>query len=299
MWQLYALGSLIASSGESVVDKIAIVADRRIDSLVATFWRLALFFLFTIVIGFFGWLGGIQFSFNTLIVLVAAMGIGNSLIYTYLLRRVEITGIGAITYLSPFLFLIIDTRLLHTTFSASELTGIFLMVLGGFAFAIDGKTHHFKREFSPLVWLMLFYMVAYTGVESYAFKYLHDVSGTTAVGFTLSYGVLMVAGLLVLVVVRGESHLLWKHAAKIYVPRVAISKAFDAAGSVLWVQALTLAAVSQVSAMEALEPLVLFVFTILVQDILRLRTDEKLSRGRMRWKAAAVSMLVLGGLLVS
>jgi drug/metabolite transporter (DMT)-like permease len=299
MWQLYALGSLIASSGESVVDKIAIVADRRIDSLVATFWRLALFFLFTLVIGYFGWLGGIRFSFNALIALVAAMGIGNSLIYTYLLRRVEITGIGAITYLSPFLFLIIDTRLLHTTFSGSELAGIFLMVLGGFAFAIDGKTHHFKREFSPLVWLMLFYMVAYTGVESYAFKYLHDLSGTTAVGFTLSYGVLMVAGLLALVVVRGKSHLLWKHAAKIYVPRVAISKAFDAASSVLWVQALTLAAVSQVSAMEALEPLVLFVFTVIVQDFLRLRTDEKLSRGRMRWKAAAVSMLVLGGLLVS
>jgi len=299
MWQLYALASLFASSGESVVDKIAIVGDRRIDSLVATFWRIALFFFFTLVIGFFGWLGGVQFSFNLLILLVASMGIGNSHIYTYLLRRVEITGIGAISYLSPFIFLAIDTRVLHTALSGSEITGIVLMVLGGFSFAIDGKTHHFKREYSPLVWLMLFYMVVYTGIESYAFKYLHDSYGTTAVGFTLSYGILMIAGLLALVVLQKKSRLLWKQAARAYIPRVAISKTFDAAGTVLWMQALTLAAVSQVSAMQALEPLVLFVFTILVQDFSRLRTDEKLGRGRMRWKAAAVSMLVLGGLLVS
>jgi drug/metabolite transporter (DMT)-like permease len=299
MWQLYALGSLFASSGESVFDKVAIVSDRSVDSLIATFWRLVLFFLFTLVIGWFGWLGGIQFSFNWLIVLVAATGIGNSLIYTYLLRRVEITGIGAIAYLSPFVFLIIDTRLLHTTFTGGEIAGIILMVLGGFAFAVDGRTHPFKREYSPLVWLMLLYMVAYSGIESYAFKYLHGVSGITAVGFTVSYGVLMVVGLLALVLFLGKQHLLWKRAAQLYIPRVSISKAFDAASSVLWVQALTLAAVSQVSAMQALEPIVLFALTMLVQDVLRLRTGEKLGRSRLHWKAAAISMLVIGGLLVN
>lgn len=299
MWQLYALGSLFASAGESVVDKVAIVNDRRIDSSVATFWRLVLFFFFTLVIGAFGWLGGIQFSFNWLILLVAATGVVNSLIYTYLLRHIEVTGIGAITYLSPFLFLLIDTRLLHTSLSSGEIAGIFLMVLGGFAFAIDGKTHHFKRELSPLVWGMFLFMVAYIGIESYAFKYLHETDGITATGFLISYGAWMMVGLFALVVLRGKTHLLWKHAAKVYVPRVVVSKAFDAASSVLWVQALTLAAVSQVSAMEALEPLVLFVFTVLVQDILRLRAGEKLGKGRMQWKSAAIAMLVLGGLLVN
>ena len=299
MWQLYALGSLFASASQSVADKVAIVADRRIDSLVATFWRLLLFFVFTLVIGLFGWLGTIQFSFNWVILLVAMAGICNSLIYTSLLRRIEITGIGAITYLSPFLFLLIDTRILHTRLSGGEIAGIFLMVLGGFAFAIDGKTHHFKRELSPLVWIMFLFMVIYSGIESYSFKYLHGLNGITAVGFTVSYGLVMVIGLLAFVVLGGRSHLLWKHAAKTYLPRIAVSKAFDATSSVLWVQALTLAAVSQVSAMEALEPLVLVVFTVLVQDILRFRAGEKTGRGRMQWKAAAVSMLVLGGLLVN
>ena len=46
----------------------------------------------------------------------------------------------------------------------------------------------------------------------------------------------------IVVIVGGKTHLLWKRPAKIYIPRIAVSKAFDAASSVLWVQALTLAA---------------------------------------------------------
>ncbi|HEV3245144.1 MAG TPA: hypothetical protein VG102_02215 [Candidatus Paceibacterota bacterium] len=299
MWQLYVLGSLIAGAGESVVDKVAIVGDRRIDSFVATFWRILLFFLWTLVIGLFGWLGGIQFIFAPVVFLIAAMSIVNSLIWTSLLRRVEVTGIGAISYLAPFLYLVIDTRVLHTSFSGGEVAGIFLMVLGGFAFAIDGKTHHFKKELSPAVWLMFIYMALFGGIEGYSFKYLHALYGTTAVGFTLSYGALMCAGLFVIIIARGKSHLLWKSTARRYIPYVTFSKAFDATSTVLWTQALTFAAVSQVSAMGALEPIVLFACTVLVQDVLRMRTGEKLDRSRTRWKAAAVSMLVLGGLLVN
>ena len=78
-----------------------------------------------------------------------------------------------------------------------------------------------------------------------------------------------------------------------------VSKAFDAMSTILWTQALTLAAVSQVSAMGALEPLVLFASTIIVQDVMRFSTGEKLDRKRTRWKAAAISMLVVGGLLMN
>lgn len=299
MWQLYVLGSLFASAGEDVTDKVAIVSDRRIDSTIATFWRILLFFLCTLVIAWIGILGGFQFIFVPVVFLVAILSIINSFIWTSLLRRVEITGIAAISYLAPFLYLVIDTRLLHTTLSAGEIVGIFLMVLGGFAFAIDGKTHHMKKELSPLVWLMFVYMALYSGAESYAFKYVHASYGTSAMGFILSYGLVMCVGLLSVVVVRGKTRLLWKSAAKQYIPYVTVSKAFDATSTILWTQALTLAAVSQVSAMGALEPIVLFASTILVQDIMRFSTGEKLDRKRTRWKAAAISMLVIGGLLVN
>ena len=157
------------------------------------------------------------------------------------------------------------------------------MVLGGFAFAVDGKTHHFKKEFSPLVWFMLFYMVFYTGVEAYAFKLMNASTGISAPTFFVSTCAIAAVILFGLVVVQRKSHLLFKKPARIYMPRVAISKTFDALEAILWAQALTLAAVSQVSAMEALEPLVLFAVTVIMQDVLRFRAGEKLGRSRMRW----------------
>src|SRR5580704_2891508 len=113
MWQLFALASLFSSSCESVIDKVAIVSDKKVDSLVATFLRITVFFFATLVIALLGFLGGVQFIFVPLIFLVAFVGVANSLVYTYLLRRIEITGIFAFTYLAPFLFLAIDTRILQ------------------------------------------------------------------------------------------------------------------------------------------------------------------------------------------
>ena len=250
-------------------------------------------------IGLLGFLGNVSFVLTQVLVLVGIIGIGNSLIYTTLLRQIEITGIGAISYLAPFIFLAIDVKVLHTHLSGAQIAGIFLMVLGGFAFAVDGKTHHFKREYSPYVWLMLFYMVFYIGVEAYAFKLMNAATGISAPSFFVSTGIIATIGIFGIVIARGRSHLLFNRPALLYMPRVAISKTFDALESILWAIALTLAAVSQVSAMEALEPLVLFAVTVVVQDVLRFRAGEKLGRSRVKWKAAAVAMLVLGGLLVN
>lgn len=299
MWQLYVLGSLFASSGEYVTDKVAIVTNRRVDPLIASFWRMFFFVVCAGAIGALGWLGGVTFELNPLIVIVGIIGVGNSLAYTSLLRRVEVTGIGAISYLAPFLFLAIDVNVLHTQFTAQEVFGIILMVLGGFAFAVDGKTHHFKKELSPWVWLMLLYMVFYIGVMAYAFKLMNAATGISAPTFFVSTCAVATLILLGIVFAQRKSGLLFKRPARRYMPRVVLSKTFDALESILWAQALTLAAVSQVSAMEALEPLVLFVMTVVVQDVFRFRTNEKLGRSRLTWKAAAVSMLVLGGLLVN
>jgi drug/metabolite transporter (DMT)-like permease len=299
MWQLDVLGSLFASAGESVVDKFALASDKKIDSMVATFWRLFFFTVITFGIGMTGFLGGVHMLFTPVVFLVAFTGILNSLFYTYLQRHIEVLGIGAMTYLAPLLFLIIDTKVLHTSFTAAGVAGIFLMILGGFAFAIDGKTHRFKKEWSPRVWFMFLFSALYIGVEGYAFKYAHAVDGMGSISFCASYGVVMALGLLCVVVLQGKSHLLWRTHSQIYLPRVAVSKAFDAVSTVLWTQALIFAAVSQVSAMESLEPLVLFVATYLAQNVLRLRIEEKFGRKRLEWKAAAIALLVLGSVLMS
>lgn len=299
MWQLYALGSLFAAAGQGIVDKAAIVSDRKIDSMVATFWRIFFFTICTIVIGMTGLFGIIHFTFVPMVWIVATAGLVNSLFYTFMLRKIEIVSIVAITYLAPFAYLAVDTALLHTSLSAGEIAGIILMVLGGLGFALDGKTHRFKKEFTPLMWLMFVYNVLYTGVDAYGFKYVHMLYGTGSVAFSLSYSVLMTAGLLCIILFQRKAHLLYTRPAMVYIPQVLFSKSFDALNTVLWLQALALAAVSQVSAMDALEPLVFFVVTIIAQTFLRIRVNEKLGRSRLMWKAGAICFLVAGGILVS
>jgi uncharacterized membrane protein len=299
MWQLDVLGSLFASAGESVVDKVAFATDKRVDSMVATFWRIAFYTIFTIAIGLAGFLGGVHFLFAPIIWLVALAGIINSLFYTYLLRHIEVLGIGAMSYLAPFLFLAIDSKVLHTSLSAGAISGIVLMVLGGFAFAIDGKTHHFNRSWSPIVWIMFIYSALYIGIEGYSFKYAYATYHVGSIGFCASYGIVMALGLLLVVFFQGKSKLLFARASRKYLPRITVSKAFDAVSTILWTQALVYAAVSQVSAMESLEPLVLFVATFVAQDVLRMRVEEKFGRGRLKWKATAIALLVLGGVLMT
>lgn len=298
MWQLFALGSVVTAAGHNIVDKVALVTDKKIDFTAATFWR---FFIFTVlvgVVGLLGWAGPVEIVFTPLLALLALVSLTNGLFYTYLLEHVEVTSIGALYYFPPFLFLAIDTVVLQTSLSPSEIAGIILLVLGGLGFALDGKTHRMKKEFSKLVWAMFAFNVLFMGLQAYLFKYMNTEYGTSSASFLVSYGVLAVFGLLCIQIARGKFRALWTHPARIYIPRIAISKGFDAVSAILWTQALTLAAVSQVTAMNALAPLVLFIGTVFAQKVLRMRVEERLGRVRMEWKAAAVCFLVAGGMLV-
>lgn len=299
MWQLYAILSLFGSAGESVVDKTALVADRRVDHFVATFLRLCVLTIFALSLGYLGVMGNFELIFPPVILLVGVLTALNAIFNTYLLRHVEVTGIGAMYYLAPFLFLLIDTSVLHMQLSPQEIAGIILLVLGGVGFAVDGKTHHFKRELSPLVWAMFIYGALLTGFEGYVFKYLNASQGTTPISFFASYFLVCTVALLLLLIHQRKMRLLRSASARTYLPYIVISKSFGTFGNLMWAQALVTAAVSQVSAMQALEPLALFVVTVLVQDFLRFRVGERLGARRFRWKAVSVSLLVLGGLLVT
>ena len=226
------------------------------------------------------------------------------------MRRVEVTSIGAIYYLAPFLFLAIDSKIVHVSLSGGEVAGIFLLVLGGLGFAIDGKTHRLKRELSPMVWGLFLFSILYTGVEGYLFKYLNVHETMNAVSFVASYGIVgpsghaglgsvATAGMGCILAYQGKWHLLHGGPARAYVPYISLSKIFDALNTILWTEALVFAAVSQVSAMEALEPLVLFVVTAGLQGLMRFHMQEKLDIKRLHWKALSVSMLVLGGMLIT
>lgn len=299
MWQLYALGSLVAGAFEEVVDKAGLVRDPRVDSTVATFCRGICFFLATAAIGVAGILGEMALVFHWLIFVVASMSVIGALLYTYIVRHVEVVTFGAVAYLSALLFLVVDTLVLGIPLSWTQITGIILLVLGGVAFTLDGKTHHFNRELTWRVWGAFFFVyVLLTATEAYAFKYLHATHGFTGVGFYVSTSLVATALLFLVVLARGKIRFLFSHSTLLYVPYAIAGKSFDALNSVLFATALTFAAVSQVSAFSATSVLVLLAVATLAQQELHVRLKEKLDRARFIWKVGAIVLLVLGGFTV-
>lgn len=76
------------------------------------------------------------------------------------------------------------------------------------------------------------------------------------------------------------------------------SKSCDVGTTIFEAKALTLATVSQVSAMQALNPLVLLVVTATVQIVFKVHLAEKLDRANLAWKASMAALLVTGGFMV-
>jgi uncharacterized membrane protein len=105
--------------------------------------------------------------------------------------------------------------------------------------------------------------------------------------------------LLLVAIAAGKSRELFTRTTRIYVTQSIASKTCDAFNSIFWAQALTLAAVSQVSAFEASYPLVLFLSVLFVQGVLRIPLKEHFDRRHLWYKAIATLFLVAGGILVS
>src|SRR5579863_1067192 len=101
MWQLYELSALFTSAAQDIFDKLAIVRHNTIDTTVASFHRTAFFLLATIVIGLLGPLGSITLFFHWEVLLFAPFCVLVSLLWTYLLRNVEVMTMGAAFYLAP------------------------------------------------------------------------------------------------------------------------------------------------------------------------------------------------------
>lgn len=298
MWQLYVLGSLIASATENVIDKASLLGNVAVDFFVASFWRPFLFFIVTVIIGLLGWVGVLHFSFYWGILLLAPIGAFSSLFYTYVLQKVEVTSATAITYVAPILFLFIDAKLLHNGFALKIIIGIILLVLGGIGFSINATTRKLKKELTPLVWGMLAFSVFWTGCEAYLFKYLNTTQGINGVSFFSSLWLLTSVVLLLIVLFKGKMALVFNSTSRTYAKQAFVSKTFDAVSTILWAQALTFVAVSQVSAYDALYPLILFVLVLVVQGIFKRNLNEKLDRQHIVWKVVATICLVIGAILV-
>jgi len=300
MWQSYSLGSLLAGAFENAVDKAGIVRDGGVDSYVASFYRAFFFWVAVTLVGATGLLGDIIFFFHWSYLPLAVVAAISTLLFTYLLRTVEITVIGAAAYLAPLLFLVIDTKILGVALTQAQMIGIFLLIAGGLAFSLDGKTHHFRRDLTWKIWAAIFFIfVLSVGIEAYLFKYLNANHGVNAVSYYVYSTIPAVLLLFALLAWKGRARALVSRQSLLYMRYAALGKSFDSLNSILYISALSMATLAQVSAFNALMPLMVVIVAVFAQSLFGFRLKELLDSRRLHWKIGAAVLLVLGGFLVA
>jgi uncharacterized membrane protein len=294
MWQLYALAALFFQAGEEVVDKIVIVADLTIDTLVATFYRNLAYCAIAAVVGLTGVLGHMTLFLSWPVALVGALFIGSALFYTYLLKHVELTGASALGYSRPIIFLLVDILVLKAAFSGSQVMGLLLLIAGGLLFAINPLTHRLKPEYTKYVWLIFFFETLSYAAEFYVFKHYSN-QGLNEISYIFSTNLVMIAGLTLITVWKGT----WKNFTSLlrhnhYLAKMLLSKGLDFTYVVFVYQALKLATVSQVSAMDAFYPLILLVSLYILQKDFKFKAGEKFDRTNLTQKTLGTAVLILG-----
>lgn len=299
MWIFYALGSLFSESLETATDKIALVKNKKIDSLAASFLRLLMVCGISGLVGILGILGPLKLLLLWPIILVGVMDAVASLAYTYLLKHIEATGTAIVSYFSPLLYLAVDTSLLKTHLLPLQIAGILLLVLGGIMFVFDPKKFRFKKEFTPIVWGLIAFNFIFGGVEYYSFKYYAGAHQLNEISFIFSFELVCIALLAAIVIGLGKYRAVWRGFTKTnYFGLVGISKSLDLACMYLWLHAITLASVSQVNATSSFYPLMLIAVVYLMQKLFKLKAEEKFSRGHLAFKLVAVVLLCAGGFLI-
>lgn len=300
MWQIFTIGALIFNAAEITADKIIMVANRKFDTLVTSFYRNFVFFAISLAVGVSGLVGALHFRFEWSLLLVAALGLTRSIFYTILLKKVEMTGAAAIGYVTPFLFLMTDVLIIRAPISIVQNLGILLLICGGVLFVIDPLTRRLKPQYTKYIMAILLFDAITSGAQYYVFKHYAAGQDLNEISFMVSVWLWVAVGLLVMVIVSKKLHLLYQIAThNNYLRNITISKSFDVGNSLLWFHALSLATVSQVNSYTALEPLILLGILFMAQRLFKFKTDEDFAITSLFQKTIATIILVIGAWLAS
>lgn len=299
MWQLFASLYLFLQGGQDLIDKTAIVRDKKIDSLAASFLRTALFVVMTGVVGLSGLFGPLQFFFSPLVVLNAVLGAGSAILWTYLLKHVEVTAIAALGYLSPLFFLFIDASLLDVSFDLPSTLGVLLLVGGGLFFVVDSRHMRLRKTFTKPVLSAALLGLLITTAEGYSFQHLHSQAGVNEVSFAVSTWGISTVLLLIFILWKGEIRGVLPAARhNHYFTKVSVSKGLDVFSSLFWLKAIAIAPVSTVTAFASLYPLLLLVLATMGQRF-GVRLEEDVRRRALAVKLTGTLLLAAGAYLVS
>lgn len=298
MWQIFSIFSVFAGTIEETIDKATMVGSNAVDIVGASWLRNTALLGVTF---FGGWLIESRmpsFVWSMPIFILGALYAIQALFYTGLLRHVEITTSSLMDTLIPLVFLPIDIFLIGAPFLPRQMVGIFALVVGGLLFF--WKRENITRTHVQLILAAFAFDITIYGLESYSFQSLFESGSISAVNFLWSMWSVMVVILSVMFVATcAYQRILPKPSHyKRYLRGSLMAKTADYTGSFFYLQALTLASVSQVSAMKSIYPLVLIGVAAVAQNHLKVDLAETLGRKTLLQKILASSAVCLGVYLI-
>ena len=298
MWQIFSLLSVLSNAIEETVDKAAIVGNKAVDTIGATWVRNAI----SVVIAFLGgWLIERHFPHLFLSLPIIILGVLyaiQAILYTTILRHIEITASSLITNFIPIVFLPIDILIVGAPFLPRQIVGVFLLVAGGVIFFL--KHERFTKQHLQLLTGVFVFDVIIYGLESYSFKSLFVTNALSATDFLWSMWsvMLFVLSMVFIGMIIYQKALPSLAHYSSYIQRSLVSKTADYTGSFFFLQALTLASASQVAAMKAIYPLTLVVLVIIAQKRFDIDLGELLDRNTLFQKIIASIVLCVGVYLI-
>lgn len=300
LWQGYALGATAANAIENIIDKAVITDKKEIDDTIATFYRVAAFTVFSILLGLTGLAGSLTVKFPLPFIIFAFLSLISSYCYTYLLKNIEISANGILSYLTPFFFLLADLFIFSIPFELAQIIGIILLVLGAVLFVFDLGTFTFKAQYTRIVWLIFLFDLFLSGFGYYVFKHYSTNLGLNEISYIVSIWSLVAVGMLFIVICQRKIRLLFSSGINsTYLKGVAVSKAIDTVSALFWFRALAVASVSQVDAMESFYPVFLLITIYIVQKGFKLNVEEDIGSAQLLQKIIGTILLCVGGVLAS
>jgi drug/metabolite transporter (DMT)-like permease len=303
MWQLYCIGSLFCGTLEETIDKANMVGHKSIGLLSATWIRNIIFLIITV-------LGSLvisaklpSFVFTSPIIVLGILYAINSILYTVLLKQIEITTSSIMSNFIPLTFLPIDMFIIGKAFLSRQIFGIIFLVVGGLVFFLRRKniTSVISKRQAGIITIVFLFNTLLFGLESYLFRDLFDTVNLSESSFLASvWGVTLIfLSLLVIgkyfVTRRDKFH--FQEVVK-YSRSSILSKIADFGNSFLFLKALTLSSTSQVSAMQSFYPIVLVLVVLIAQKKLHVNLEELLDRKTLKSKLLGIIIICLGTILI-
>ena len=288
------------STLENILDK-AIVSkhETHLDSLVASFYRNFLFWIFAIIGGFIGIFGELHFFLTPLLVLTGIFWVFSSIIYDYFLKNIEVSRFAGLTYIFPLLLIFLDTLYFKESFSLWEIIGIFFLVLGATSLSLNFSENKIKQIFSKKVWLYFFISFFIGAIKYGLFKYYFNAGLINEISFYASVWLITCSTFILAIFALKKQHLLIPIAKyDNYLAKTSVSKFFDFLGSIFFLKAISTASLTSVHALSSVSPFMLLILVFILQKF-GLNLDEDVSHHSLFIKIFAVILLCSGGMFLT